>query len=252
MKGEERMRKKPGRMLNRYKALTIAAGLVLAAGAVPSAIAKGGKTVSPSYSLLARGTSIDGYWDTDVEYWSWWGPAWWNGCSYCTDSASCQCFYSDSDGGSGIFQVNINQYTTMNWAMELDYTNTAGVPSGANWQSCYPASGEGWETDIGGSTSNFIDYSTTGQMCTTPWGSDLTYTGSWVVTDAGGLYDDYQGAGTMAQGIYGRLPSEVVSQVQYNGQINAAPPTPSELPTPSPAPSDTETATPTPTGTPTP
>ena len=238
-------------MLNRYKALTIAAGLVLASGGVQSALAKkggGSDTVSPSYSLLARGTSIDGYWDTDVGS-GWW---WWNGCSYCTDDTSCQCFYSDGDGGSGIFQININQYTTMNWAMELDYTNYAAELSGSPWQPCYPASGEGWATDIGGSSANFLDYSTTGQLCVTPDGWNQTYTGSWIVTDGGGLYADYQGAGTIGQGIYGRLPSEVVSQVQFNGQINPAPPTPSWLPTPSPNPSWSASWTPTPTPTATP
>jgi hypothetical protein len=118
------------------------------------------------------------------------------------------------------------------------------VPSGADWQACYPASGEGWATNIGGSPSNYLDYETTGQLCATPWGDNQTYTGSWIVTSGGGLYANYQGAGTIGQGIYGRLPNEVVSQVQFNGQINPAALAPSPLPTPSPGP---WVATPTPT-----
>ena len=190
--------------------------------------------------MLARGTSIDGYWATDTGS-GWWA---WNGCSYCTDDTSCQCFYSDGTGGSGIFQVNINQYTTMNWAMELDFTTAAGVPSGADWQACYPASGEGWATDIGGSTLTI--------WTTKPRASFVRRRGETTrltleagSLPGGGLYANYQGAGTMGQGIYGRLPSEVVSQVQFNGQINPAAPTPSPLPTPSPIPW-AATATPTP------
>jgi hypothetical protein len=241
-----------GRMLNRFKIFSMGVGLLLAVSAAQPALAKKAKPdtandLSPSSSLLARGSSIDGYWDTDTETWTWWGPSWTNGCSYCTDSSACQCFYSDNNGGSGIFQININQYTTMNWAMELDYTNYGATFGGANNNNCYPASGEGWATDIGGNTSNFLGYSTTGLLCTTADTNNLTYTGSWLVTSSGGLYANYQGAGTMGDGIYGRLPSEVVSQVQFNGQIVPAAPTPSPLPTPSPWPSDmAATATPTP------
>jgi hypothetical protein len=220
----------------------------LAAAGLPALAIAG--NVKPSASVLARGTSVDGYWDTDTES-GWW---WWNGCSFCTDSTACQCFYSGSaDGGSGIFQVNINQYTTMTWGMELDYTNWAATPSGANWNYCYPSSGEGWAGDIGGNSSNYLDYDTTGQICTTPWGSNFTYTGSFIITGGGGLYAGYQGTGTIGQGIYGRLPSEVISQVQFNGNISqeVLPPTP--LPTPSPSATPTSTATPTetPTATPT-
>lgn len=236
-------------MLDRFKYLTIAASFVLAAASAQPALAKkkaDTNEVAPAYSLLARGTSIDGSWATDVATWSWWGPSYTNNCSFCTDDSSCQCFFSDdSNGGSGIFQVNINQYTTMDWAMELDYTTYASMYSGNPWQPCYPASGAGSETNIGGSSANFLDYSTTGQLCVTPDGNNQTYTGSWIITDGGGLYADYQGAGTIGQGIYGRLPSEVTSQVEFNGQINPAPPTPSPLPTPSPCPSGA-VATPTP------
>jgi hypothetical protein len=121
--------KEPGEMLNRLKLLTIASGLLMAAGGAQPVMAKNNPQVKPTYSMVARGKSIDGYWDTDSES-GWW---WWNGCSYCTDDTSCQCFYSDGTGGSGIFQVNINQYTTMSWAMELDFTTEAAVPSGADW-----------------------------------------------------------------------------------------------------------------------
>ena len=228
-------------MLTRIKLLTAAMVLLLAAAGIHPALARASSSVAPSASLLARGTSVDGSWRTDTG-WSWW---WTNNCSFCTYDTDCQCFYSDSTGGSGIFQININQYTTMNWRMEIDYTNWAQTPSGADWNYCYPASGEGMATDIGGNSTNYLDYDTTGQVCSTPDSSNLTYTGSFIITGGGGIYANYQGAGTIGQGIYGRLPSEVVSQVQFNGNLSKAVPTPSPLPTPSPWPM-ASTPTPTP------
>ena len=235
-------------MLNRFKGLVLTTGLLLMAAGVQPAFAKrNASLVAPSYSMLARGTSVDGYWTTDFPTWGW---NYWNGCSFCTNDVSCQCFSADSNAGSGIFQVNINQYTTMNWSTEIDYTNDAATPSGSNWDYCFPASGEGEATDIGGSSANYLDYSTTGQLCETPWGPNQTYTGSFIITGGGGLYANYQGAGTIGHGIYGRLPNEVVSQIQFNGNIGPAAPSPSPLPTPSPGWSSSPTPSSTPSASP--
>jgi hypothetical protein len=223
------------RMLNRMKLLFFLTGILLVTAGVKPVMAKvkaiQANDLAPSASTLARGTSVDGYWATDTASWDWW---WTNGCNYCTNDMSCQCFYSDATNGSGIFQVNINQYTTMFWTQEIDFTTDAAVPSGSNWNACYPASGEGQMEDIGGSPANTIQYATTGQLCVTPDGQNQTYTGSYVILSGSGLYADYQGSGTIGHAIYGRLPSEVVSQIQYNGNIVPAAPSPSPLPTPSP------------------
>ncbi|HTT75275.1 MAG TPA: hypothetical protein VMF50_04760 [Candidatus Binataceae bacterium] len=188
-------------------------------------------SVAPSSSTLARGTSVDGYWSDDAYSWNGWIT---NGCNFCTGDPSCQCFYSDSTNGSGIFQVNINQYTTMIWSQELDYSTYGLTTSGSLWNACYPASGEGEIDDIGGSAANTLTYATTGQLCVTPDGQNQTYTGSYIIDGGTGLYPDYQGAGTIGDAIYGRLPSEVVSQIQFNGNIVPPAPSPSPLPTPSP------------------
>lgn len=221
-------------MLNRIKLLFFATGLMLVMAGVKPAMAKvkaNADAVAPSSSTLARGTSVDGYWATDTASWDW---MYTNGCSYCLGDPSCQCFYSDSTNGSGIFQVNINQYTTMTWSQEIDYTTYAALLSGSPWNACYPASGAGQMEDIGGSPSNSLQYDTTGLLCVTPDGQNQTYTGSYIITSGSGLYEGYQGSGTIGDGIYGRLPSDVISQIQYNGNFVLGAPSPSPLPTASP------------------
>ncbi|MGA2408974.1 MAG: hypothetical protein ABSG46_01115, partial [Candidatus Binataceae bacterium] len=220
---------------------------MLAAIWVQPALSKSKSQLPSSSSVLARGTSVDGAWETDT-YSGWWT----NNCTYCTDDTGCECFLSDSDGGSGIFQINLNQYTTMNWWMEIDYLSSAQAPSGASWNYCYPASGEGAALDIGGNSANSLDYDTTGRVCSTADSNNLTYTGSFVVTGGTGVYANYQGTGTIGQAIYGRLPREVVNQIQFNGNISNEAPTPTALPTPSASPTPTPTATPTETPTATP
>jgi hypothetical protein len=133
----------------------------------------------------------------------------------------------------------------MTWNQEIDYTTYSELPSGSLWNACYPASGQGQMTDIGGSASNSLQYATTGQLCVTPDGQNQTYTGSYIVLSGTGLYAGYQGSGTIGDAIYGRLPSEVVSQIQYNGNFVPAAPSPSPLPTPSPC-ADVATPAPTP------
>jgi hypothetical protein len=231
-------------MLNRIKLLFFATGLLLTTAGVKPVLAKAKafdtNVVAPSSSTLARGTSVDGYWTSDTQSWNWWIT---NNCSFCLNDPSCQCFFSDSTNGSGIFQVNINQYVPMSWNQELDYTTYAALLSGSPWNACYPTSGEGQMTNIGGNSSNSLQYATTGQLCVTPDGQNQTYTGSYIILSGSGSYANYQGSGTIGDAIYGRLPSEVVSQIQYNGNFAPGAPSPSPLPTPSPW---TELATPTP------
>jgi len=234
-------------MLNRIKLLLSITGLFLLTVGVNPALAKA-KAAQPtptgvqtSYAMEALGTSIDGYWATDTASWDW---MYTNGCSFCTGDPSCNCFYSDSTGGSGLFQVNaINQYTTMVWTQELDYTTYSAILSGSPPDACYAASGEGQMEDIQGSTANSLQYSTTGLLCVTPDGQNQTYTGSYVITGGTGLYENYQGSGNIGHAIYGRLPSQVISQIQYTGNYVPPIPTPSSEPTPSPW---TDVATPTP------
>jgi len=208
-------------MLTRLKLLT-AAVLLLAAGAgLRPALAK--TAVTPSSSMLARGSSVDGYWETDTESW-WWSAAaasssFTNGCSYCLNDSDCECFYADGDGGNGIFQVNINQYTTMNWSIELDYVNTSCTDGGAG-QPCCPASGTGEAINLSGNTTNTLSYSTTGQICNTATGDNSTYTGSFIITAGTGLYLNYQGAGTIGLGLYGNDDSGVNNQIEFNGNIS--------------------------------
>ena len=79
--------------------------------------------------------------------------------------------------------MNINQYTTMNWGMEIDYHHRCrGARAGRIGKSCFPASGEGWATDIGGSSSNYLDYQLRASFAQTPWGDNQTYTGSLIIT----------------------------------------------------------------------